>query len=133
MSWFLSRYSCFARRLALDFTFLSFPSLDCFLHSFLPWDVGVRTCLGLSEDIDSLLVRDWLLAGSETLNLALSSKTWRKCLKGRQAVLSQNLDVPGVCSWDFRRRFAKEFLYIGGDGALLQLRFWLLECFSVMG
>jgi len=97
--------------------------------------LGVRTCLGLSEDIDSLLIRDWLLAAvSETLNLALSSKTWRKCLKGRQAVLSQNLGVPGVCSWDFhRRRFAKEFLFIGGDGALLQLRFWLLECFSVMG
>ena len=40
MSWFLSRYLCFARRLALDFTFLSIPSLDCFLNSLLPWDVG---------------------------------------------------------------------------------------------
>ena len=86
--------------------------------------LGVRTCLGLSEDIDSLLIRDWLLAaGSETLNLALSSKTWRKCSKGRQAVLSQNLGVPGVCSWDLRRRFAKEFHVVGGEGVLLQLRF----------
>lgn len=76
----------FARRLALlDFTFLSIPFLDCFLYSFLG-DVGIRTCLGLSGDIASLL-RDWLLAASETLNLASSSKTWRKCSQGRQAVI----------------------------------------------
>jgi len=94
--------------------------------------LGVRTCLGLSEDIDSLLIRDWLLAAvSETLNLALSSKTWRKCSKGRQAGISSF--VPGVCSWDLRRRFAKEFHFVGGERILLQLRFWLLECFSVMG
>jgi len=79
--------------------------------------LGVRTCLGLSEDIDSLLIRDWLLAaGSETLNLALSGKTWRKCSKGHQAVLSQNLGVPGVCSWDLRRRFAKNSMLSEGRG-----------------
>jgi len=73
---------------------LSFFSLD---------DVGIRTCLGLSGDIASLL-RDWLLAGwlaaSETLNLASSSKTWSKCSQGRQAgvcsVWSQNLREPGA-------------------------------------
>ena len=91
--------------------------------------LGVRTCLGLSEDIDSLLIRDWLLAASETLNLALSSKTWRKCSKGHQAGISSVYGVPGVCSWDLRRRFAKEFHVVGGEGILLQLRFWL----SVMG
>ena len=96
--------------------------------------LGVRTCLGLSEDIDSLLIRDWLLAAvSETLNLALSSKTWRKCSKGRQAGISSVYGVPGVCSWDLRRRFAKEFHVVGGERILLRLRFWLLECFSVMG
>ena len=128
----------FARRLALlDFTFLSIPFLDCFLYSFLG-DVGIRTCLGLSGDIASLL-RDWLLAASETLNLASSSKTWRKCSQGRQAVIcfvmSQNLRVPGACSGGcgkLGRRLAKEFLVLEGGG-IFKLRFWFLESSSVMG
>ena len=114
----------FARRLALlDFTFLSIPFLDCFLYSFLG-DVGIRTCLGLSGDIASLL-RDWLLAASETLNLASSSKTWRKCSQGRQAVIcfvmSQNLRVPGACSGDvgsWEGGWQKNSLFSKGAGFL---------------
>lgn len=122
MSWFLLRYS--SLRVAWLFsTSRFFPFLDCFLYSFLG-DVGIRTCLGLSGDIASLL-RDWLLAASETLNLASSSKTWRKCSQGRQAVIcfvmSQNLRVPGACSGDvgsWEGGWQKNSLFSKGVGFL---------------
>jgi len=89
----------YARRLALlDFTFHSFPFVDCFLLPSFFGDVGIRTCLGLSGDIASLL-RDWLLAASETLNLASCSKTWRKCSQGRQASVRSVCKATESSAW----------------------------------
>jgi len=114
----------------LHVSFLSFLRLlSWFLPSFLGM-LGVRTCLGLSEDIDSLLIRDWLLAAvSETLNLALSSKTWRKCSKGHQVGISSVYGVPGVCFWDLRRRFAKRIPCCRRGGGFTSTAFlasWML-------